>query len=78
MHVSSIVPPFFLQILISLKSTFVSFSKSVIPNTASTASGERISLLAETTLDDRDVETQSIKLSLSSNLIYFEARFRYS
>jgi len=76
--VSSIVPPFFLQTLISLKSQFVSCSKSVIPKTASTASGDKISRLEETTLDEREVETQSIRHSLSSNLIYLDAPFRNS
>ena len=68
-YVSSIVPPFFLQILISLKSTFVSFLISTIFITASTASGANKSLLADTTLEERDVETQSINDYLSSNYI---------
>lgn len=61
------VPPFFLQILISLKSQFVSLSVFVIAITASTASGDKSYLLEETTFDDSEVETQSTRLSLSSN-----------
>ena len=58
--VSSMVPPFFLEILIFLKSTFVSFTESTILITALTARGAKISLLEETTLEEREVETQPI------------------
>ena len=58
MDVSSMVPPFFLESLIFLKSQLVSFEGSTIPITASTASGERIALLDETTFEEREVETQ--------------------
>jgi len=51
------VPPNFLTTLISLKSTFVSFSISIILKTASTARGAREVLLEETTFDEREVVT---------------------
>jgi hypothetical protein len=48
----------------SLRSTLVAVSGSMILRTASTAIGERSSLLAETTLELRDVFTHYIRVSL--------------
>lgn len=65
--VSSIVPPNFLWTLISLKSTLnVSWLGKTL-RTASTAKGDKISLFAATTFEDKEVFTHSIKLYLSVN-----------
>jgi len=69
-YVSSIVPPNFLCTLTSLKSTLVASKFGKTFNTASTAKGDKISLLAETTFDDKDVFTHSIKLYLSFKSTY--------
>jgi len=54
------VPPNFLTILMSLKSTLVAVLASIILSTESTAKGERCYLLFETTLEDKQVLTHSI------------------
>lgn len=58
--VSSMVPPNFLTILMSLKSTLVAVLASIILSTESTAKGERCYLLFATTLEDKQVLTHSI------------------
>lgn len=58
--VSSMVPPNFFTILISLKSTLVAVLASIILSTASTAKGDRCYLLFATTLEDKQVLTHSI------------------
>lgn len=62
--VSSMVPPNFLTILMSFKSTFVAVRGSIILSTASTAIGESSSVLVDTTFELREVFTHSIKVSL--------------
>lgn len=62
------VPPNFLWTLTSLKSTLNDSWLGKTLSTASTARGDKISLLAATTFEDKEVLTHSIKLYLSVNL----------
>ena len=70
------VPPFFFEILISLKSQLVSFL-STIDKTAFTASGDKTSLLEATTFEDNEVETHPINYFSSSSCIGIEHLFKY-
>ena len=61
---SSIVPPTFLTILISLRSTLVAVFGSIILIIDSTAKGDNKSEYDETTFELREVLTHSIKVYL--------------
>ena len=62
--VSSIVPPTFFTIFMSFRSTLVALLESIIFRTESTAMGDSSSVLAETTFEEREVATHSIRVSL--------------
>jgi len=58
------VPPNFLTIRMSLKSTLMAVSGSITFKTASTAIGDRTSELVEMTLEEREVLTHWMRVSL--------------